>query len=92
MDEEEKKFTIQQLAALAKEADMEPVNWPELKITQDEAFLMMASNVVEQLEGVPEDQRGIVSMATMTKLLVENFILNLKLKAVEQFAKGRNGV
>lgn len=77
MTEEERTKTIHQLALLAKEAAINvPVDWNQIGAKEDEVYLMMASNVVEQLEAVPEDQRGIVSMATMTKLLVENFILN----------------
>jgi hypothetical protein len=83
MNEEERINTIHQIAALAKHAEMiEPIDWSQLNITEDEAYLMMASNVVEQLESVPEDQRGIVSMSTMTKILVENFVLNIKLKGL----------
>lgn len=81
MTEEEKTQTIRQIAALAKQVDMiEPVDWSQLNVNEDEAYLMMATNVVEQLESVPEQQRGIVSMSTMTKMLVENFVLNIKLK------------
>lgn len=84
MTNEEKTQTIQQIAALAKQADMiEPVDWSQLNINEDEAYLMMASNVIEQLESVSEEQRGIVSMSTMTKMLVENFVLNIKLKGIQ---------
>jgi hypothetical protein len=41
---------------------------------------MMASNVLEQFLEVPEEQRLTVAMATVTKLLVENFVLNVKLR------------
>jgi hypothetical protein len=83
MDEEERVNTIHQIAALAKEAKMiEPIDWSQLTLTEDEAYLMMASNVIEQLETVPEEQRGIVSMSTMAKLLVENFVLNIKLNGL----------
>jgi hypothetical protein len=83
MTEEDKVKTIHQIAALAKEAEMiETVDWSQLDIEEDEAYLMMASNVVEQLESVPEEQMGIVSMSTMTKMLVENFVLNIKLKGL----------
>lgn len=88
MNEEEKLNTIHQIAALAKEAEMiEPIDWSQINITEDEAYLMMASNVIEQLESVPEDQRGIVSMSTMTKMLVENFVLNIKLKGIRNEQK-----
>lgn len=85
MNDDEKNNTIQQIAALAKQAEMiEPIDWSQLNITENEAYLMMASNVIEQLNSVPEDQRGIVSMITMTKMLVENFVLNLKLKSLRE--------
>jgi len=83
MTDEDKVKTIHQIAALAKEAEMiETVDWSQLDIEEDEAYLMMASNVVEQLESVPQEQMGIVSMSTMTKMLVENFVLNIKLKGL----------
>lgn len=79
---EEKENTIKQLAALAKESESSiTVNWDAFDIQEDEAFIMMASNVVEQMESVPEEHKAAVCMATMTKLLVENFVLNLQLKS-----------
>lgn len=78
------KITVQQLAEIAQEADMQdPIDWGMLSINEDEAFLMMAANVIEQMETVPTDQREYVAMATVTKLLVENFVLNLRLKGAE---------
>ena len=78
---DEQQTTIHQLASLAKEgAVKDPIDWAELSVEEDQAFLMMASQVFEQMEGCPEDQRAVVAMATMTKLLVENFVLNLRLE------------
>lgn len=74
--------TVKQLADLAMQADMvDPIDWGELAIKEQDAFEMMASNVISQMEGLDDDQRPVVAMATITKLLVENFVLNLKLKA-----------
>ena len=74
--------TVKQLAELARESDdQDPIDWGELKITEDHAYEMMASNVLEQFSSIPEDQRLTVSMATVTKLLVENFVLNVKLRS-----------
>lgn len=76
--------TVRQLAQLAMESDaVDPIDWGMLNIKEQDAFLMMASNVLQQIESVPEDQRAVVAMATMTKLLVENFVLNLRLKGAE---------
>tara|TARA_B110000285_G_scaffold45476_1_gene50837 strand:+ start:95 stop:334 length:240 start_codon:yes stop_codon:yes gene_type:complete len=66
---------IEQLSTLAQESDMAmPVDWEGLNISKDEIFKHMATNVLQQLESVSEEQRAVVAMATMTKLLVENFI------------------
>jgi hypothetical protein len=72
--------TVKQLAELAKEAAiLDPIDWDKFKVTEEHVYEMMASNVLEQFHGVPEDQRLVVAMATITKLLVENFVLNVKL-------------
>ena len=76
---ENKEETVKQLAELAMQSEMAvSIEWNVLNLTQQEAFVMMASNVVEQMESLPEDQRAVVAMATMTKLLVENFILTIQ--------------
>ena len=76
---ENKEETVKQLAELAMQSEMAvSIDWNKLNLTQQDAFVMMASNVVEQMESLPEDQRAVVAMATMTKLLVENFILTIQ--------------
>lgn len=73
--------TIKQLATLAMEAEVaDPIEWGELSIKEEDAYEMMAANVITQIDSIPEDQRPIVAMATITKLLVENFVMNIKLK------------
>jgi|TARA_B110000503_G_C6896065_1_gene308788 hypothetical protein len=68
--------TIAQLAELAMQSEMSiPIEWDRYEFTEQEIFVKMASNVLEQMEALPEDQRAVVAMATMTKLLVENFAL-----------------
>ena len=80
----EKKASIMQLAELAMESEMvDPIDWGMLQISEQDAYVMMASNVIEQLESVSDEERPIVAMATITKLLVENFVLNLRLKGAE---------
>lgn len=73
--------TIQQLASIALEGSMsQPVNWQALGVSREDIFYTMAESVIQQLEQVPEDQRAVVAMATMTKILVENFVLSAKLQ------------
>ena len=79
--DQERKITIQQLAQLAMEGESkDPIDWGQLAVEEEQAFLMMSSQVLEQMENCPEDQRAVIAMATMTKLLVENFVLNLQLE------------
>lgn len=73
-------ITPEMIANLAMQAEItDPVDWGMLSIEEHQAYVMMANSVKEQMNGVKEDQRMIVAMATMTKLLVENFVLNLKI-------------
>lgn len=81
--------TVKQLAELAMEAELsDPIDWGLLNVSEREAFEMMASQVLEQMFNVPENERAVVAMATMTKLLVENFVLNLQLKGADNVKNG----
>lgn len=83
MNEEELKETVTKLADLAMQAELlEPIDWEELGIVEKDLFMLMATNVVQQMESVQEDQQAAVALATITKLLVENYVSNLKLKKV----------
>lgn len=73
---------VDRIAALAKEVEAEdPIDWGMLAISEDDAYRLMASNIVETMAakyGQPEFKD--VMLATIVKLVVENFVLNLKLK------------
>lgn len=59
------------LAMAVESAD--PIDWGMLSIDERTAYRMMAASVLER-----NDDR-ITDKAVITKLLVENFVLNLKL-------------
>ena len=74
------KITANMLADLAMQAEItDPIDWGLLSMEERQAYILMATSVIEQVNGVAEDQQLMVAMATMTKLLVENFVLNVKL-------------
>lgn len=74
-----KSISIKDLAALAEESEVaDPIDWGELAISEQDAYKLMASHVLEMFDNDDEDVK-IVMMATITKLLVENFVLNLKM-------------
>ena len=60
------------LIELAMEME-DPIDWTDLNITEKQAYAMMASHVMEMKNDLLTDKAIIV------KLLVENFVLNLKL-------------
>lgn len=84
-----KQEDVDFLVDIAMECELsDPIDWGMLHITEKEAYQMMASNVLEQFQDVEDKQQLIVILATMTKLLVENFVLNLRLKGAENVLKG----
>lgn len=74
------KITASMLVDLAMQAEItDPIDWAQLSMEERQAYTLMATSVIEQMSSLPDDQRVMVAMATMTKLLVENFVLNVKL-------------
>lgn len=67
----------EEIVQLAMEVAKEDPIWDFLSIDEHNAFRLMALSVIELFEN--SDQK--VMLATITKLVVENFILNLKISA-----------
>jgi hypothetical protein len=62
------------LVMLAKaSSEIDPIDFKGLKITEDQAYVLMASHVLDM------ERNNLTDGAIIVKLLVENFILNLKL-------------
>lgn len=65
---------IEDLVSIAMEANIaDPIDWGELNISEEEAYRMFAATVLEM------DNEPMADKAIIVKLLVENFVLNLKL-------------
>lgn len=65
---------VELLADLAMEVESaDPIDWGMLALDERSAFLLMASSVIER------NDDDITNKAVIVKLLVENFVLNLKL-------------
>ena len=71
---------VEQLVAIAQEIEVtDPIDWGLLAVDENTVYNVMASNVLENyLSGEPEE-RDMLLLATTVKLIVENFVLNLKL-------------
>jgi hypothetical protein len=76
-----KTEAVGRLVELAQEVEIrDPIDWAMLSINENDAYELMANSVLDQMYSLPESYRETVMMATMTKLLVENFVLNIKLE------------
>jgi hypothetical protein len=84
-----KQEDVDFLVDLAMECELsDPIDWGMLHITEQQAYQMMASQLLEQFGNVNKENLMPVILATATKLLVENFVLNLQLKGAENVLKG----
>lgn len=76
---------VEMIVTLAREVELgDPIDWGMLSIGEDEAYRLMASNVVDQLlpKYTDSDFREVL-MAIVVKLVVENFCLNLRLAEIK---------
>ena len=84
-----KQEDVDFLVDLAMECELsDPIDWGMLHITEKQAYQMMASQLLEQFGNVNKEDVMPIVLATATKLLVENFVLNLQLKGAENVLKG----
>jgi hypothetical protein len=65
---------LRNLVELAREGEvMDPIDWGDLNISEDQAYAIMAAHVLQM------ERNHLTDGAIIVKLLVENFVLNLKL-------------
>ena len=77
-----KMLTVEQLASIAQEAETkDPIDWNRLAIDKETAYKLMASCVIDEFSGLKDDEKMAIALGTITKLLVENFVLNVKIES-----------
>jgi hypothetical protein len=65
------------LVDLAQQVETnDPIDWGMLSVDEQTAYRLIATSILEQFG---DDKDRITLLATITKLVVENFVLNLKL-------------
>lgn len=68
-------MNINELADLAQSAEIaDPIDWGYLNIDETSAYILMATHVIDFTDD------PLTLKATCVKLLVENFVVNLKLE------------
>lgn len=74
---------INLVAELAQEVDNEsPTDFGLLPVDDESVWHLMAANVIEAYMPMSDDK--IIMMATITKLVVENFVLNMRMMKNER--------
>ncbi len=78
-------FDSRMLAAFAREVEeADPVAWGALRLDQEAAYDLIASQIAERFcdyeaRGVGRDQQLVIALATVVKLSVETFVLHQRL-------------
>jgi hypothetical protein len=72
--------SIEQLVELAREIELtDPIDWGMLNVGEQESYEMIAASVLENYLSSDVNIRDAIMLATIIKLTVENFVLNLRL-------------
>lgn len=77
-------YTVEQIIELAKEVEIaDGIDWSDLPVDKDRIYQMVGSQVCEMFEEFSTHEDGeAVLLAAVTKLVVENFILNLQVNSI----------
>ena len=75
MDTQDLDPTVVELANLAMEIEMDKnIDWTRLGASKEQIFTTMSHNVYNQFNSMEnQDEAAIIALATIVKLLVENF-------------------
>ena len=77
-------ISIDELVQLVGEIEtQDPIDWGMLNISEDEAVRLIAIDVLEMFNNNQESHdRQLIMLSTITKLVLENFVLNLQLQGI----------
>lgn len=75
------KYTQEQIIELAKNVELEDsIDWSEVNVDRDSIYQIIGSQAYDIYAGQCEEEDGeAVLLATVVKLVVENFVLNLQI-------------
>lgn len=83
------------VADMVREIDIaDPIDWGMLDVDEEQAMALITSSVLEHYEKgilpIEPKQRDYVIVSTLTKVVLKNFVLNLKL--LQAAARGTRNV
>lgn len=79
------KITVKNIISLVNEIDSEdPIDWAMLSVDEKSATRLLANSILDQYNTVwnnmNSQEKDLIMLAVITKLVVENFTLNLKFR------------
>ena len=75
------KLTPELIAEMAQEVESgDPIDWGMLAVDEQTVYNLMATSMLEHYNSLDVENRDLMLLATATKLVVENMVLNLKLQ------------
>ena len=77
------KFTQEEIIELAKEVEIsDEIDWDDLPLDKDRIYQIIGSQSYELYEEYAKSENGeAILIATVIKLLIENFVLNLRVNS-----------
>ena len=73
-------ITVEQLVEIAETIELgDPIDWGMLSIDEHRAYLFIAGGVLDNFASSDPGDRELMLLASVVKLTVENFVLNLRL-------------
>lgn len=78
------KYTQEEIISLSQEVEFEDsIDWDNLPLDKDRIYQMVGSQVCELYGEYSNSEDGeAVLLATIIKLAVENFVLNLRVNSI----------
>lgn len=75
------KYTVEEIIELAKDVELEDaIDWTALSVDRDKIYQLMGSQAYDiYINQSAEEDREAILLATVVKLVVENFVLNLQI-------------
>jgi hypothetical protein len=72
-------YQVIELAKQIEETD--PINWSDLPLDRESIYFMLGTTVLERVSKTQSaSEREIILMASVVKLTVENFVLEMRIK------------
>lgn len=76
-------ITVEQLVEIAESVELgDPIDWGMLSVDEHDTYLFLATGVLENYIKSEPDERELLLLASVVKLTVENFVLNMRLNGM----------